>query len=189
MANFTPTHHRLSVPMGTLGGDPTDSLLLKGKALGENSLVYLDRTLHPWIDIHPWISILKEKWRIYYAYLPLGPKGQVRKWGSYPNCGTKLCYRLNLGPLFFRMPPICELTLHTHSLCIRFMMGQLSMLNHTIKVGVKGPQVVGCFEYKGPYKGPLPQVGVMGGPKFFGMPYFKGLTPHRARRLRCNKQP
>lgn len=78
------------------------------------------------------------------------------------------------------MPPICELTLHTHSLCIRFVMGQLSVLNHTIKVRVKGPQVVGCFEYKGPYKGPLPQVGVMGGRNFFGMPYFKGLTPHRA---------
>jgi hypothetical protein len=55
------------------------------------------------------------------------------------------------------------------------LVGQLSVLNHTIKVGVKGPQVVGCFEYKGP----SPQVGVMGGPKILVMPYFKCLTPHR----------
>jgi len=52
-------------------------------------------------------------------------------------------------PFILRMPPIRELTLHARSLCIHLMMGQLSVLNHTIKVGGKRPQVVGCFEYKG----------------------------------------
>jgi hypothetical protein len=66
------------------------------------------------------------------------------------------------------------------------MMGQLSMLNHTIKSGGKSPPpVVGSFEYKGP----SPQVGVMGGAQILGIPHFKGLTPphSRARRLRFNK--
>ncbi len=65
-------------------------------------------------------------------------------------------------------------------------MGQLSVLNHTIKSGDKSPpQVVGSFEYKGP----SPQVGVMGGAQILGIPHFKGLLtpPHRARRLRFNK--
>ncbi len=43
VANFTP-HPPAFCSNGDSWEDPTDSLLLKGKALGENSLVYLDRT-------------------------------------------------------------------------------------------------------------------------------------------------